>query len=44
LKILVPLLKGGGETETAISIEQSVIAPGEAASAIADAFRLALGT
>ena len=44
MAVLAALLRGGGEVEAAAQIANAVIAPGEAASAVAEAFRLALGT
>lgn len=41
--VLGALLRGGGEAELALRIGELVIAPGAAARAVADAFRLGLG-
>lgn len=41
--VLAALLRGGGELDTAAQIAKAVIAPGEAARAVAEAFQLALG-
>lgn len=41
--VLGALLRGGGEDELALRISELVIAPGAAARAVADAFRLGLG-
>ncbi|MFN3910786.1 GTA-gp10 family protein [Hyphomonas sp.] len=40
--VLAALLRGGGETDVAAAVTRAEIAPGEAARAVADAFRLGL--
>ena len=40
--VVAALLRGGGEAETAAQIEAADVSPGEAARAVAEAFRLGL--
>jgi len=40
--VIAALLRGGGEAETAAQIEAADVSPGEAARAVAEAFRLGL--
>ncbi|MEQ9507068.1 MAG: GTA-gp10 family protein [Hyphomonas sp.] len=44
MHVLAALLRGGGETEVAGAIAAVEIAPGEAMRAVAEAFRLGLGS
>ena len=42
VSVLAILLRGGGESEVAASLERAAVEPGSAARAIAEAFRVAL--